>query len=66
VSGYYESRAVLCDAEHDVEIVVRGGVEADDGDSAYDVTIKSGDGPAVTMRVATRHWRRFVRAVGRL
>lgn len=71
MSGYHENRAVLRDAEAGCEIEVRGGLEADDGDAAYDVTIRAlatiGDEhDARTMRVSQTQWRAFVRAVGRL
>lgn len=71
MSGYHETRAVLRDAEAGCEIEVRGGLEADDGDAAYDVTIRgltltgTADDER-TMRVPAAQWRAFVRAVGRL
>lgn len=37
---YYENRAVLRDNDADVEIEVRGGVEADDVPGGYMVTIR--------------------------
>jgi hypothetical protein len=68
MTAYHEQRAVLRDGEADVEIEVRGGVEADDGSEAYDVTVRcdDDDGGKITMRVPVAQWRAFVRAVGRL
>lgn len=64
---YYENRAALRDNETDIEIEVRGGVEADDVPGGYEIRICDGmnDEPH-TMRVPRHVWQRFVRAVGRL
>lgn len=71
MTAYHEQRAVLRDGLADVEIEVRGGVEADDGGEAYDVTVRvpaatAGEPHEMTMRVPVAQWRAFVRAVGRL
>ncbi len=71
MSGYHETRAVLSDAEAGCEIEVRGGVEADDGSEALDVTVREvplgrAEPREHTMRVPVAQWRAFVRAVGRL
>lgn len=70
MTAYHEQRAVLRDGEADAEIEVRGGVEADDGSDALDVTMRAmsrtGHEPEWTMRVPRAQWSAFVRAVGRL
>lgn len=68
MSAYYENRAVLRDNETDVEIEVRGGIEADDAPGGYMVTIRglSEDEHEKVLRVRADVWRAFVRAVGRL
>lgn len=65
---YYENRAVLRDNDADVEIEVRGGIEADDVPGGYMVTIRglSEDEHEKVLRVRADVWQRFVRAVGRL
>lgn len=66
MTAYHEQRAVLRDGGAEIEIEVRGGVEADDGDEAYDVTVRTPHPGDWTMRVPVAQWRAFVRAVGRL
>lgn len=71
MTAYHEQRAVLRDGEADIEIEVRGGVEADDGSDALDVTVRVvtrlGSEPCEwTMRVPRAQWSAWVRAVGRL
>lgn len=71
MTAYHEQRAVLRDALAGVEIEVRGGVEADDGAEAFDVTVRvptrtDHEPHEWTMRVPVAQWRAFVRAVGRL
>ena len=66
----HERRAVLFDAEGDLEIEVRGGRECDDGSEGYEIVIRScvhtsGERPR-SMRVPMDVWRTWVRAVGRL
>jgi hypothetical protein len=70
MTAYHEQRAVLRDNEAMVEIEVRGGLEADDGSEALDVTIRevlvTEHTHEHTMRIPIAQWRAFVRAVGRL
>lgn len=70
MSGYHEQRAILLDNEAQLEIEVRGGVESDDMNAAYDVTVRflglRGESDARTMRVSVPEWRSFVAAVRRL
>ena len=66
----HERRAVLFDAEGDLEIEVRGGRECDDGSEGYEIVVRScihtsGERPR-SMRVPVDVWRAWVRAVGRL
>lgn len=66
----HERRAVLFDAESDIEIEVRGGRECDDGSEGYEIVIRScvpaADERPRSMRVPVDVWRAWVRAVGRL
>ena len=67
MTAFHEQKACLRCNDVEIEIDARGGVEADDGGDAIDLTITlHRDGQSVTMRVPREQWRAFVRAVGRL
>lgn len=65
--SYYESRAVLRSNDPDeIEIEIRGGVEADDQPGGYEIVVRIEGEDDARMRVRPDVWRKFVRAVGRL
>lgn len=65
--AYYENRAVLRDNDSELEIEVRGGVEADDTSNGLELVIRDiGVSTEKRMRVPGHVWHQFVRAVGRL
>lgn len=65
--AYYENRAVLRDNEYEIEIEVRGGVEADDMPDGLELVIRDiAKSCEKRLRVSGRVWHQFVRAVARL
>lgn len=65
--AYYENRAVLRDNDAELEIEVRGGVEAGDLPNGFELTVRdTGVSTEKRMRVPGHVWRQFVSAVGRL